>query len=138
MPSMMRAFLVCAAAGFIVACGPQNPSGTQKNAASGGQSMMGEGNGMRGHGGGHGRGLRRICADEIQKYCADDQRKRRCLKNNFDKLGESCKAAVNAPRDRGGDQTGSQPTNGTQPQTGTQPQGSNPQPSANQPDNGDD
>jgi len=136
MSSMLRVLLVCAAATFIVACGPQNRGGTHKNATGEGQGMADQGNGMRGHGGRHGgRGLRRACADEIQKYCAEDQKKRRCLKSNLDKLSDTCKEAVNAPRNRGGDQTGAQQTNGTQ-STGTQPQG-NKQPAGNQPDDGD-
>jgi hypothetical protein len=40
--------------------------------------------------GGH-RGLRKVCADDIQKYCANEQRPRRCLKDNIDKLGDACK-----------------------------------------------
>ncbi|HEX3666619.1 MAG TPA: hypothetical protein VHU23_15445 [Rhizomicrobium sp.] len=43
--------------------------------------------------GGH-HGLRKVCADDIQKYCANDDRKRRCLRQNEDKLSEACKAAV--------------------------------------------
>lgn len=38
--------------------------------------------------------LRVACADEIQKYCADAQRKRRCLRENIDKLSDTCKAAL--------------------------------------------
>jgi len=46
--------------------------------------------------------FRTACAGDIQKFCADDQRKRRCLKNNVDKLSDSCKAALSAPRNNGG------------------------------------
>jgi len=42
--------------------------------------------------------FRSACADDIQKYCANDPRKRRCLRDNLDKLGDSCKTAMNAPR----------------------------------------
>ena len=45
-------------------------------------------------GGGRHQGLRTACADEIQKYCANEDRKRRCLRNNMDKLSDTCKAAV--------------------------------------------
>jgi hypothetical protein len=49
----------------------------------------------------NGPGIRRVCADEIQKYCADDQHKRRCLRDNEDKLGDACKQAVNASGNMG-------------------------------------
>jgi hypothetical protein len=42
---------------------------------------------------GHAR-LREACADDIQKYCANADRKRRCLRENMDKLSDACKAAV--------------------------------------------
>lgn len=48
-------------------------------------------------------GLRAACAEEIQKYCADEPRKRRCLRNNMDKLGEACKAALARHHGRRGD-----------------------------------
>ncbi|HLY04448.1 MAG TPA: hypothetical protein VKR31_01760 [Rhizomicrobium sp.] len=38
--------------------------------------------------------IRAVCADDIQKYCANAERKRRCLKENMDKLSDACKAAV--------------------------------------------
>ena len=38
--------------------------------------------------------LRVVCADDIQKYCADAQKKRRCLRENIDKLSDTCKAAL--------------------------------------------
>ncbi|MGH6877471.1 MAG: hypothetical protein ACREHV_08860 [Rhizomicrobium sp.] len=56
----------------------------------------------RARGGGH--GLRMACAADIQKFCANDQRKRRCLKDNVDKLSDSCKAALErrgGKRDKG-------------------------------------
>lgn len=43
--------------------------------------------------GGH-HGLKKICADDIQKYCASADRKKRCLKENIDKLSDACKTAV--------------------------------------------
>jgi hypothetical protein len=45
--------------------------------------------------------FRSACADDMQKYCASDPRKRRCLRDNMDKLSDSCKTAVNAPRGAG-------------------------------------
>jgi len=38
--------------------------------------------------------LRTVCADDIQKYCASADKKRRCLRENIDKLSDACKAAV--------------------------------------------
>jgi hypothetical protein len=38
--------------------------------------------------------LRTVCADDIQKYCASADRKKRCLRENIDKLSDACKAAV--------------------------------------------
>jgi len=51
--------------------------------------------------------IRVVCADDIQKYCANADRKRRCLKENMDKLSDACKAAVaqrggRRARDNGG------------------------------------
>jgi hypothetical protein len=37
------------------------------------------------------RGLRKVCADDIQKYCANDERPKRCLRDNIDKLSDACK-----------------------------------------------
>ena len=50
------------------------------------------------------------CADDIQKYCANADRKRRCLRDNIDKLSDTCKAAVGqrgGRRGRGKDDSGS-------------------------------
>lgn len=38
--------------------------------------------------------FREACAADIQKFCANEDRKRRCLKQNEDKLSEGCKAAL--------------------------------------------
>ncbi|HEX4159790.1 MAG TPA: cysteine rich repeat-containing protein [Rhizomicrobium sp.] len=43
--------------------------------------------------GGH-HGLRKACADDIQKFCANEDRKKRCLKDHMDQLSDTCKAAV--------------------------------------------
>ena len=40
--------------------------------------------------------FRSACADDMQKYCANDPHKRRCLRDNADKLGDACKTAINA------------------------------------------
>jgi hypothetical protein len=47
--------------------------------------------------GGHG-GLRKVCADDIQKYCANEQRPRRCLRDNMDKLSDACKTFLQEHR----------------------------------------
>ncbi|HEX3429900.1 MAG TPA: hypothetical protein VHT03_03360 [Rhizomicrobium sp.] len=44
--------------------------------------------------GGRHQALRGVCAEDIQKYCANADRMRRCLKDNMDKLSDACKAAV--------------------------------------------
>lgn len=38
--------------------------------------------------------MRAACADDIQKYCANADRKRRCLRENMDKLSDACKTAL--------------------------------------------
>lgn len=44
--------------------------------------------------------IRKACADEISKYCQTADRKKRCLRENMDKLGAECKAALEAARAR--------------------------------------
>lgn len=82
--------LILALAGAVAACHPRN------------QTEQAEGR----HGG---RGLRRVCADDIAKYCQNEDRKKRCLKQNLDKLSADCKAAVEAAR--GGRRNNEQNTN---------------------------
>lgn len=73
--------VVLLAAGMISGCNQnQQKSAEQKTAQQ---------EPMRGGGGRH--GLRKVCADDIQKYCATDQRPKRCLRDNIDKLGDACK-----------------------------------------------
>ena len=50
-------------------------------------------------GGGHQK-VRAACADDIQKYCANADKKRRCLRENTDKLSDACKAALAERRGR--------------------------------------
>jgi len=70
---------VLLAAGMISGCNQnQQKNAEQKNAT---QEFTG---------GGH-NGLRKVCADDIQKYCANEQRPRRCLRDNMDKLSDACK-----------------------------------------------
>jgi hypothetical protein len=84
-----RLFATRAAVLFLVplfalsACEKQNNS--KQNGQQAPQEQM--------TGGGHQR-LRAICADDIQKYCATAEKKRRCLRDNMDKLSEPCKAAL--------------------------------------------
>lgn len=52
---------------------------------------------------GRGHGLRRVCADELQKYCAGDERgrqRRECLQTHLDQLSADCKAALEARGNR--------------------------------------
>jgi hypothetical protein len=78
---------VLLAAGMISGCNQnQQKAPEQKNA----QQELTRGGGG---GGGH-HGLRKVCADDIQKYCANEDHKRRCLKDNIDKLSDACKAAL--------------------------------------------
>jgi hypothetical protein len=68
---------------LAVACSPKHQDSQQQNAGAGATE-----NAPR---------IGIACAGEIQKYCANDPRKRRCLRDNMDKLGDACKVAVNAP-----------------------------------------
>lgn len=76
---------------LIAACGPQN-KGSEKLAHEGRH--------------GHGHGLRAACADDIDKYCANADKRRRCLKENIDKLSEPCKTALAQHRNKGGKNVG--------------------------------
>jgi hypothetical protein len=38
--------------------------------------------------------FRTICKDDIAKFCATENKVRRCLKQNSDKLSDACKQAV--------------------------------------------
>lgn len=47
---------------------------------------------------GRGHGLRRACAEDLEKYCAGQDRRRErreCLQNHVDQLSADCKAALN-------------------------------------------
>ncbi|HEY2445362.1 MAG TPA: hypothetical protein VGI20_06460 [Rhizomicrobium sp.] len=87
-------------AGLVAACGPQNNGGRKQLAQ---ETRHGQQEGRKGH------GIRAACADDIQKYCASADRKRRCLKQNSDKLSDVCKTALaearNRRRERGNDNT---------------------------------
>jgi hypothetical protein len=87
--------LVVAFAGPVAACHPRNHTeqSSQPGSNQTGLNQTGQAEGRRG-----GHGLRRICADDIAKYCQNEDRKKRCLKQNLDKLTADCKAAVEAAR----------------------------------------
>jgi hypothetical protein len=42
----------------------------------------------------HGGKLRRICANDIQKYCTSGKKIRKCLRDISDKLEPDCKTAL--------------------------------------------
>ena len=53
----------------------------------------------RERGGGGGHGLRKVCAADMEKFCAGQERgrgRRECLQSHLDQLSADCKAAVQA------------------------------------------
>lgn len=51
------------------------------------------------------RGLRRVCRDDLTKFCAADQTgrdRRTCLQSHLSELSADCKAAVEARGHKGG------------------------------------
>ena len=72
---------------LIVGCEKQNKQQNQQqnNAQAAHEQFAAGGGRMR---------LRTVCADDIQKYCANADKKRRCLRENIDKLSDTCKTAV--------------------------------------------
>ncbi|HEY3638152.1 MAG TPA: hypothetical protein VGK90_08355 [Rhizomicrobium sp.] len=82
---------------FVVALAASVLAGCNQNS----QQKSSEHQFVGGGGGGGGRhGIRKICAAEIEKYCANEDRKKRCLRENMDKLGDACKEAL--AKHRGG------------------------------------
>ena len=50
-------------------------------------------------------GLRRACRDDLEKFCAADQKgrdRRECLQTHLNELSTDCKTAVEARKNRGG------------------------------------
>jgi hypothetical protein len=45
--------------------------------------------------------FRTVCKDDIAKYCANESKERRCLKQNVDKLSDACKTAIKKKRGGG-------------------------------------
>ena len=123
MSSMPKLLLAVTTAGLLAGCWPDNSNVPQKNAAGQGQITQGQGVvGQRQGRMGRGGGLRRACADEIQKFCSGDKRKLNCLQDNSDRLGDSCKTALNAALQRRAERAGiNQQTNGNQQQGAQRP-----------------
>jgi hypothetical protein len=78
---------------LAAACSPKHDNAQQQN-ANGATATANQNAGAFENG----PNFRVACDQDIQKFCANDPRKRRCLRDNMDKLSETCKTAVNAPR----------------------------------------
>jgi|ERR1700733_5699395 len=78
---------VLLAAGMISGCNQNQQKNAPQTKAP--QELAG--------GGGH-HGLRKVCADDIQKYCANDDRPKRCLRQNMDKLSDACQTFLKEHR----------------------------------------
>jgi len=89
-----RVATIALLAGLVAACGPQN----NRNEKLAHESR-------------HGHGLRVACADDIEKYCANADKRRRCLKQNIDKLSETCKTALAQRRNKGDNNEGANGSN---------------------------
>jgi hypothetical protein len=95
MQLMLRIVFVASLAGLLLACGPQKHPAARNGAAyQQSQGMAAPEQGMMGHR----VRLRRICAADIQKFCASEQRPRRCLRQNLDKLSDACQTALREAR----------------------------------------
>lgn len=78
----------------IAGCEKQKNATHEKAGQATTQEGTGEATNQEGRMGGGRQRLRAVCADDIQKYCASADKKRRCLKENIDKLSDACKTAV--------------------------------------------
>jgi hypothetical protein len=98
MSHKLKAVVVGSLALLVAACGPrdhhrhdrdqmqdQGSSTTTQSGAQSGQVQRPR--------------IREACAAELQQYCANEPRRFRCLRDNQDKLGASCKAAFNEMRE---------------------------------------
>jgi hypothetical protein len=102
MQRLVSSFALIVGLGAILgACHPRDQS--EKAGQQSGQTVQTDEG--RKHGG---HGLRRVCADDIAKFCQNQDKKRRCLRENLDKLSPDCKSAVEAARNhkRGHDDSG--------------------------------
>lgn len=80
---------------LLAGCEQRNKQQNHQNSTQATQATQAtQGTQQPATGGGNRVRLRVVCADDIQKYCADAQRKRRCLRENIDKLSDTCKAAL--------------------------------------------
>jgi hypothetical protein len=142
---------VAAMAVAVAACGPRGNRHDQNNNQPN-QSMSQDFGGKH-----HGGKLRRICANDIQKLCSGQQKVRRCLRDNSDKLEPACNTALQQAIERRRErkmqkmnntnntqgqqptqQNGMQPQNPATPQNGMQPQNQTNGQHANQSDDDDD
>jgi len=80
--------LIVAAACVTAACHPRHQAEQSQQTSPAGQ--VGERH--------EGHGLRRACANDIAKYCQNEDKKKRCLRENLDKLSADCKAALETMR----------------------------------------
>ncbi len=88
--------LACLLCVGVVACKPQHAARNMM------REQRIEQRGDRDHRGG---GLRRACRNDIEQYCAADQRgrdRRECLQSHMDKLSADCKTALQNRMDRRG------------------------------------
>jgi hypothetical protein len=90
MKSLLKFALVAAMAGLIAGCGPQG----NKNNQTPGQTQSATTQDQTTMGRHHGGKLRRICANDIQKYCTSGKKIRKCLRDISDKLEPDCKTAL--------------------------------------------
>jgi hypothetical protein len=102
MKTLLFGFAILVIAAPLAGCNQQqgNKRHTAQERVEKGERVE---NGERGERRGRGHGLRRVCTDELQKYCAGDERrreKRECLQNHMDQLSADCKAAVEARGER--------------------------------------
>jgi hypothetical protein len=72
---LKRAIIVLAALLPLLACKPQD-SGSTTDVGSGKNAY------------------KTVCKDDIAKFCANETKARRCLKQNLDKLSDTCKTAM--------------------------------------------
>jgi hypothetical protein len=104
MSTNLKALLAISVTLLIVACGPQNRhQNGNGNANTNSNSSAGSNAGPNANATviappSRGPGLRRVCADDIQKYCANDPKKGRCLRDNYANLEAACKAALDERR----------------------------------------
>jgi hypothetical protein len=153
MRTIFKFAFVAAMAAAVAACGPRDHRNNNQYNNQPNQGVSQDFGGRH-----HGGKLRRICANDIQKLCSGQQKVRRCLRDNSDKLEPACNTALQQAIERRRERKmrqmnntntqtqGQQPTqqNGMQPQTpaapqnGMQPQNNNTNQQHNKSSNDDD